>query len=168
MNWEAIGAFGELFGGLIVVASVIYLARQIRLNAKTSQDEAYREIFSAINQQFNTIAEPQNATVILKGLTDFDNLGPEAKFRFDALMHAFMTNVESSVISNEADLILDETMENWSNYLQPRLFDYPGMAQWWKLSRGNFHPDAQAWIDRQFEKSVDTDFWALRHEHPTE
>ena len=55
MNWDAIGAIGELFGGIIVVASVVYLAAQIRLHIKTSQDEAYREVFSQLREQLHSL-----------------------------------------------------------------------------------------------------------------
>ncbi|MEH6593310.1 MAG: hypothetical protein V7746_23775, partial [Halioglobus sp.] len=33
MNWEAVGAFGEVVGALAVVVTLVYLARQIRGNA---------------------------------------------------------------------------------------------------------------------------------------
>ena len=34
MNWEAIGAIGELLGALAVVVSLLYLAVQIRQNSR--------------------------------------------------------------------------------------------------------------------------------------
>lgn len=161
MNWDAIGAIGELFGGIIVVASVVYLAAQIRLHIKTSQDEAYREVFSQLREQFDILAEPHHATLVLKGLSSFEKLSPEEKFRFDMLLHALFVTLESSVISNSADLILEETMENWSHYIRPRFLAYPGLEQWWMLSRRNFHPDAQAWVDRQIKTTKESDIWGI-------
>jgi hypothetical protein len=37
MNWEAIGAIGEIIGALAVVASLAYLALQIRHSAASTQ-----------------------------------------------------------------------------------------------------------------------------------
>ena len=34
MNWEAIGAVGEILGALAVVATIVYLARQVSDNSK--------------------------------------------------------------------------------------------------------------------------------------
>lgn len=34
MNWDAIGAIGELVGGIAVIGTLIYLASQIRQNTK--------------------------------------------------------------------------------------------------------------------------------------
>jgi len=30
MNWEAVGAIGEIFGAVAVLATLVYLAKQIR------------------------------------------------------------------------------------------------------------------------------------------
>ncbi len=35
MNWEALGAAGEVVGAIAVVASLVYLAVQLRVNSKT-------------------------------------------------------------------------------------------------------------------------------------
>lgn len=161
MNWDAIGASGEVLGAIVVVASVIYLGIQIRHNTRASRDEAYRDIFTAVSSQFSIMAEPENCQVLLKGFANFKALTPGEKFQFDSLLCAWMTLLESSVISNEADLILDETMENWAHYMRPRFFCYSGFALWWEQAQGNFHPDAVQWVDRQIRKSEGLDFWGL-------
>jgi hypothetical protein len=40
MNWEAIGAIGEIVGAGAVVLSIVYLAIQIRLNARATRARA--------------------------------------------------------------------------------------------------------------------------------
>ena len=65
MNWEAISGVGEIIGALAVVVSLLYVAGQIRHNTKTSQDEAYRDIFGQTNIQFYARAEPANIDGIL-------------------------------------------------------------------------------------------------------
>ena len=42
MNWEALGAMGEIVGVTAVVVSLIYLALQIRANALVVRYEAMR------------------------------------------------------------------------------------------------------------------------------
>ena len=41
MNWEAIGAIGEVLGAFAVVATLLYLALQVR-HAKTATTDAIR------------------------------------------------------------------------------------------------------------------------------
>lgn len=52
MNWEAIGAIGEVLGALSVLVTLFYLAQQIRQSnkiAKASSEVSIRNSFSAIN-----------------------------------------------------------------------------------------------------------------------
>ena len=38
MNWDAIGAIGEIMGGLVVIATLVYLARQTRSAQQATAD----------------------------------------------------------------------------------------------------------------------------------
>ena len=163
MNWDAVGAVGEIVGAAAVVISLIYVGTQIRHNTRTSRDEAIREIYAATSSQFNVMAAPENTQCVLKGLNNYGSLKPEEKYRFDNLMSALINMVESSALSNDADLVQDETMEAWANYLGPRYFAYPGMHKWWNEARTTFAPGTRAWIDREMEKRQSkSDYWQLK------
>ena len=45
MNWEAIAAIGEAVGGVAVIASLIYLALQIRQSRQLERAVSIRELF---------------------------------------------------------------------------------------------------------------------------
>ena len=47
MNWEAIGAVGEVFGALGVIATLGYLAVQIRQNTKTVRTSTYQAVLDS-------------------------------------------------------------------------------------------------------------------------
>jgi len=47
MNWEAIGALGEVIGALAVVASLIYLASQIRHNNKLAKNDSLQTVLQS-------------------------------------------------------------------------------------------------------------------------
>ena len=40
MNWDAVGAVGELVGAVAVVATLVYLARQVQASNRTSAIES--------------------------------------------------------------------------------------------------------------------------------
>ena len=46
VNWEAIGAIGELIGGAAVIATLIYLAVQLRQNTKGIRAQSYYNVVS--------------------------------------------------------------------------------------------------------------------------
>ena len=51
MNWDAIGADGELVSGTAVIATLVYLAKQIRDSAGQQRKDSHR----AISEEFNRI-----------------------------------------------------------------------------------------------------------------
>jgi hypothetical protein len=55
MNWQAIGAIGEIGGAVAVLVSLIYLATQIRQNTKMMRSSAKQEL--TISTQ-NLISRP--------------------------------------------------------------------------------------------------------------
>jgi len=48
MNWEAIGAIGEIVGAVAVVVTIGYLAVQIRQNTRSVRDSAFQEVIHSI------------------------------------------------------------------------------------------------------------------------
>ena len=72
MNWDAIGAVGELLGALVVVVSFLYLGRQIRLSTKQQKLESHRamaELQIATNRVFY---DTDKARKIISTLVDYD------------------------------------------------------------------------------------------------
>ena len=109
------------------------------------------------------MAEPSNAALIRKGLMQFAEFDGEEKIRFDNLLTAVMTVVDTSVISHGADLMLDETLESSANFLGPRYLAYPGMVEWWSGAKDIFAPAAQTWVDEQIRRSESgMDYWGIR------
>ena len=161
MNWEAIGAIGDMLGAAVVFASVIYLALQIRDGSRISQNEAVRGTADTWNALFKELADAENASVILRGLGSYDTLEPSDKFRFDMLMHMLFNTLESTVSSLESEFVFDEVMENCERTLD-RFFAYPGMFEWWRQSKTEFLGPVQEWVDRQFPRlDPKSDYWGI-------
>ena len=64
MNWDAIGAIGEILGAAAVFASLIYLAVQIRSSSKIATGESEREVWSKwIETIHGLLSTPESARV---------------------------------------------------------------------------------------------------------
>ena len=46
MSWDAIGAVAELLGAFGVIASLVYLANQMRQNTRAMRASAYQEVLN--------------------------------------------------------------------------------------------------------------------------
>ena len=83
MNWEAIGAIGELVGATGVIATLGYLAVQIRQNSHAVKSATAQSLIAAINENLQTgVASPQAAKMIVLGQTDFQALSDDEKMQF--------------------------------------------------------------------------------------
>ena len=49
MNWDAIGAIGEVCGAIAVVITLVYLSRQLRENTKSIKLQSVESTFSEWN-----------------------------------------------------------------------------------------------------------------------
>ena len=62
MNWDAIGAVGEIVGASGVIISVIYLALQIKKQTKESQMASMRDLSQQMQQNLDpVVSDPQFA-----------------------------------------------------------------------------------------------------------
>lgn len=91
MNWDAIGAIAETLGAVGVIASLVYLAGQIRQNTSNVRNSTAAS-FADSALAFNTFLAQEDVNRIWwDGLTDPEAL-PEAEFRrFTQILSTAMT-----------------------------------------------------------------------------
>ncbi len=90
MNWEAIGAIGEILGATAVLVTLLYLAAQIRQNTKSATTATYESAMSAFTQSNMTVAgNPNLASIMVRGSIDPDSLDPEEAYRYSTTMRAY-------------------------------------------------------------------------------
>lgn len=75
MNWDAIGAVGEVVGAAGVIISLLYLAVQIRGDARAKRAATVHDQSTAFRDFLKTLATDEDlADVYLRGLRDFSSL----------------------------------------------------------------------------------------------
>ena len=83
MNWEAIGAVGELLGSVTVLLTLIYLAIQTRSINKQSKAEARYAFVEAMGEINMVIAQTEsNASVWRRGLESLESLTRDERMQF--------------------------------------------------------------------------------------
>ena len=65
MNWDALGAIGELVGATAVVLTLGYLAVQIRQSSKSSRQQSYNDLVTRRVNIFNKLVESDKVTAIV-------------------------------------------------------------------------------------------------------
>ena len=82
MNWDAIGAIGEIVGALAVVISLVYLASQIRIQNRESRAASVHQVIEGYRSSIATLLEPEMAEIWVLAVSDFDSLTPSQRLRF--------------------------------------------------------------------------------------
>ena len=142
------GAIGEIIGGIAVVASLVYLAVQIRQNTHqiTRQTEEQKHaMYERSTESGNRIREllllnPDIASIYARGAKDFRSLSQVEKSRFDLLMRNMLTEFQGAHLRMRAFAADDEKTDGGANKLSSVLKD-AGVREWLASADVDFHPD---------------------------
>ena len=92
MNWDALGAIGELVGALAVVVTLIYLAVQIRQSTNQSAANMASTVLNEYNRlQEIVISDQQISETLLRMKTD-QELSPLQETRLEAYCNRLGTH----------------------------------------------------------------------------
>ena len=75
MNWEALGAIGEILGAVTVLITLAYLAAQVRQNIYSVSASIYEAAMSSLNEVNSFVginAEP--SSIVRRGNVDPESL----------------------------------------------------------------------------------------------
>lgn len=96
MNWEAIGAIGEVVGAAAVFISLLYLALQIRNSRRSDQIVAAAGAASAVHDWIGQIVRDETLyDLYRRGLTDYESLSRSEKGRYSLLLFQLFRSAET-------------------------------------------------------------------------
>ncbi len=163
LNWDMVGAIAEILGAAGVIATLFYLAIQIRQSTRTERARSFQYIFAELNHHANYMFNAENAPLIAKGMTDFKSLSGTEHMRFDLLMRGYVNYLEATLFNQEAEILGIETMDNWAHEFATRFLPYIGVRDWWKEASEIFAPETRAFMEGALARTdVGSDFWRIK------
>ena len=91
MNWEAVGAIGEIAGALAVIITLVYLSAQVRQNTKASRLAAIQAANENSSRFSELIAtDPELSELVWRGMREPDSLDEAETRRCVAAWNVFM------------------------------------------------------------------------------
>jgi hypothetical protein len=144
MNWDAIGAVSEMFAALGVVASLLYLAIQIRRSDQTARAESLQALWNgARDRSFAaSYTDPEVADLLASGLSDFDSLDSSEKRRFFWLFAEHCFQAQQAMDLHNSKLISDTDYHAWI-YYTATLMQTPGGKLIWGYLSNTLTPNIQ-------------------------
>ena len=163
MNWDAIGAIGEIIGAGAVVLSLLYLAVQMRHNSRETQAANRNAMAQRSTDIMMQITTDKELTVLIqKGMVDVEGLDETELFRFDMVMYALFDSIEATFSQWQRGAVTDE---DWTKRAK-ELGNYmarPGPRSFWDKSSGNFTESFRHLVD-EGEFSATYDFRTEEHQ----
>jgi hypothetical protein len=133
MNWDAIGAVGEIVGAGAVVATLIYLSVQMRLSRQATEVQStYSSVERYANWRTHLIQNPELALIVAKANRG-EPLQDEEDIQLNALVYDLcITCIVSHAASTRANALYDHSAD--VDYLVATLRANPGFHPYWRNS----------------------------------
>jgi hypothetical protein len=140
MNWDAIGAVGEIAGALGVILSLVYLASQIRSQNTESRLAVVTEWTNQWNGWTASFADnPQLSELWVKGSWDFLSLNPAEAVQYSAHCGRFFRIAEGLHRQFSQGRLEDGAWRGLARTLEDMAL-LPGVKTWW-TKRGLWYSD---------------------------
>ena len=147
MEITPLAAWGEFLGGIAVVVSLVYLASQIRQNSKLLRASTASASVAENTSSSSLIAgDSELARIYWDGLMDRSSLSEADRRRFDPLLHIFFAGWNLEYQFAEDGVIGPVVWENRRKGMS-RLFQQPGMRQWWDEWGDTYGSDFVDFVD---------------------
>ena len=131
---DTLGNLGDFIGGIAVIATLAYLAFQMRQNTETVRANSVRELTESILRATGALIEAENAEVYLRGTQSYSSLTVEERFRFGILVGMFVARLDTVLEYRQRGMVDDEYVVFHADAIRI-IFTNPGVREWWKSRR---------------------------------
>ena len=151
MNWEAVGAVGEILGASGVIITLVYLASQLRQNTKALHSASYshwNEVGNSWAQFYANFAADLSE---IEQVAKFEELTPRQQKILRA--EAFIANsqAETAFLQYRAGTLDHDVFEaRMAQYIAFVKDDDLLRETWWAMARDSMVPEFAAFIESRF------------------
>jgi len=149
MNWEAIGAIGEILGAIAVVVSLIYLGRQINQSAKTTSIQIEQTEAQSLIDQMATMVENTDLGIDISP----GKVKNELEMKRIAFWFSWFTNASFKYKYATGRSFVD--LERlYGQYIAYWFRNHDHFPIWWKSASRNFPQDFVDWVNKHDNESA--------------
>jgi len=143
---QDLGSIGEIIGAVATVATLLYLALQIRQGtAATRQTSLYQAIESGQQLRMEFVQNPEAAALYLRGLRDPDSLSPEDAYRFQMLVFSIFELIRLAFLQYQIGTTPEAEWDDAGTWLNSIVSEPGGARIWQDYSRS--HEDFRAAVE---------------------
>ena len=133
MTWEAAGAIGEIVGGVGVIATLVYLAMQIRQNTAATKTASFQATTDSLNQVNLMLAGNRElAEVFEQAATGLEDVDPVTLRQYKFTLLAVYRAMESAYFQRNEGLLHQQSWQRYEISLRGSLRQKVTI-EWWGI-----------------------------------
>ena len=157
MSLEHIFFVSQIAAALAIVASLLFVALEVRNSTRESRHRAGEEAYQKFREvQLETAGNADLARIWDSGVRDVSSLERLDRTRFLLISHVFFKNWESIFLARRDGRLSHELGET-TERMAGDLLAYPGIQSSWSLRKKYFHPAFRAHVDARIEATPSDD-----------
>lgn len=166
MSLEHIYYLSESIAALAVVASLLFVALEVRNSNRESRHRAGEETYQKFRAvQLEVAGNADLARIWVNGVHDFSSFEPLDKARFLLVTNVFFKNWESVFLAYADRRLSREHFES-TQIMAEDLLGYPGIRAAWSARKKYFHQTFRAHVDANIDAIPNNSGSLLPYEHP--
>jgi hypothetical protein len=147
VDWNAVSAVANVLGAISVIATVVYLAIQIKKNTLATHSQTYQLATSALAEMAAIVGTNKELARIFRiGMTNPEELEEDEFVQFGYLGISLFRRFENVFFQYQSGMIDDDF---WNGHRDNILwfFHRPGMQLWWKDRKFAFSKSFREFLD---------------------
>ena len=155
MTIEALGSIGELVAAIATIATLFYLAMQIRHSSEATRGASQQALLdTSFDASWELGRDAEHARIVGAGFLDFEELNDRDKTIFALTVQRYVGNLEKGLRLREAGLIDSETLDSVGGGVV-MVITSPGGAKWWQSYRAAVAPLVVDYLDRRIAEPIE-------------
>jgi hypothetical protein len=147
VNWDAIGAIAELLGAVGVIASLLYLAVQVRQNTRQTRLAAQQATVQELGVALRAQAQDREwAELLSRALEDIENLDKVEKVQFLSHVGSILRLYESAYLHFKEGTLDSKFWQGFERAIAD-VIGYPGIQAAIALRRHHVNEDFAIHLD---------------------
>ena len=146
MNWNAVGALGEILGAIAVLITLVYLALQIRQNTKAMKRTAFQELVNYYATVTDFYSTREGAELVAKARHGLDLLDEPDRIRILNLTGKSFAHLQNAHQQWTEGFINESQWNQLSAVLVATLSSKSTRAIW-AITKDRYSLEFQNWVD---------------------
>ena len=150
MNWDAVGAIGDLVAGVAIVITLVFLAFQTRSNTAAIRAHAVQDLLlKSADIYIATISDNKLMEIFGEKLPNGVPLEPAEKAKVWFMLHGILTNIQFGFVQHGKGHIEEEIFETYRARTR-RIIVTDGIVfdAFWEERQNEFIKSFRTWIDQ--------------------